>query len=198
MKIYYSPTSPYVRKCMVAAAETGQTLQIIPAAANPIKRDQTVVAVNPTGKVPTAILDDGSVLFDSRVICWWIDTQHDMQKLYPEGDALWPVLRQEAMADGLLDSALLVRYETAVRPSDKLWPEWLQGLTDKIESTLDVMEAESEGFGELSAGLIAIACSLGYLDFRLPDFSWRKNRPGLEKWYEKFALRPSMKTSAPA
>lgn len=182
---------------MVVAAETGQTIEQLSSQASPIGRDQTIVAKNPTGKVPTALLDDGSALYDSRVICRWLDEQHNGAKLYPSDDNLWPVLRHEALADGLLDAALLARYETAMRPADKLWPEWLDGQLDKISSSLDVMESEASEFKEVTAGLIAIACAIAYLDFRFPDMIWRDKRPALTAWFAGFSKRESMLNSAP-
>lgn len=182
---------------MVAAAETGQTIEPLSSQASPIERDQTIVATNPTGKVPTAVLDDGSALYDSRVICRWLDEQHDGAKLYPADATLWTVLRHESLADGLLDAALLARYETVMRPADKLWPEWLSGQLDKIHSSLDVMETEASGFKGVTAGLIAIACAVAYLDFRFPDMPWRDKRPALSAWFADFSKRESMVNTWP-
>lgn len=196
MKLYHTPSSPYVRKVLVMAYETGQDVEIVPCAANPVTRDQTVVDVNPTGRIPTAILDDGEPLYDSRVITRWLDTRHDGPRMYPEGDALWPVLRREAMADGLLDAALLARFETAMRPADLRWPEWLQGQMDKIGSSLDRMDAEADSLSGVDAGTIAVACALSYLDFRFSDYDWRGSHPALAAWYAGFAERDAMKRTA--
>ena len=182
---------------MVVAAETGQILEKLPSAASPIDRDQSIVEKNPTGKVPTALMADGSALYDSRVICRWLDEQHNGPKLYPTGDTLWTVLRHESLADGLLDAALLARYETAMRPADKLWPEWLEGQMGKINSSLDAMETEANGFNGVTAGLIAIACAVAYLDFRFPDLPWRGERPALTAWFADFSNREAMVNSAP-
>lgn len=197
MKLFHSPASPYVRKVMIVAEETGQTVETLSSAASPVNRDQTIVAKNPTGKVPTAVLDDGSALYDSRVICRWLDAQHDGEKMYPEGDALFPVLRREALADGLLDAALLARYETMMRPADKLWPEWLQGQMDKIESSLDAMNEEAGEFERIDAGWIAFACATGYLDFRFPDLDWRSSRDALAAFERTIAARPSFEATKP-
>lgn len=197
MKVFFSPFSPYVRKVMVVAHETGQKVETLDSAASPVARDETIVAQNPTGKVPTAILDDGAPLYDSRVITRWLDAQHDGTPMYPEGPALWTALRREALADGLLDAALLARYETVMRPAELLWQDWLDGQMAKIESSLDQLEAEAKDFEGVDAGLIAIACALGYLDFRFPDHDWRKDRPALDAWYAGFAERPSMRETRP-
>lgn len=195
MKVFFSPASPYVRKVMMVAHETGQSLEKLDSAASPINRDSSIVAHNPTGKVPTAILPDGSALYDSRVICRWLDAQHDGSRMYPDGD--WNVLRREALADGLLDAALLARYETVMRPEEKIWPEWLQGQMDKIASSLDVMEAESSHLTTVDAGTIAIGCALAYLDFRFPDYSWRDERPTLASWFKSFSQRSSYLQTQP-
>lgn len=195
MKLFHSPTSPYVRKVMVIALETGQAADIenLPSAANPVDRDASIVAVNPLGKVPALILDDGSALYDSRAIAMYLDTRHAGTPLYPaEGPERWTVMRWEALADGLLDAALLIRYETFMRPEEKRWPEWTAGQHEKIASALDVMEAEIAGRGEIDAGLIAAACALGYLDLRFADLGWRDSRPRLAAWFADFADRPSM------
>ena len=197
MKVFFSPASPYVRKVMAIAVETGQEVEKLDSAASPVNRDGRIVAKNPTGKVPTAILDDGEALYDSRVICRWLDDQHGGAKMYPAAPALWTVLRREALADGLLDAALLARYETVMRPAEMLWPDWLRGQFEKIDSSLDQMEAEAAGFSGVDAGLIAIGCAVGYLDFRFADRPWRDGRPALAGWYETFSARPSMRETAP-
>lgn len=197
MKLYHSPASPYVRKVMVLANETGQSIDILSSAASPIQRDQTIVAQNPTGKVPTALLEDGTALYDSRVICAWLDAQHDGMKMYPVGTALFPCMRREALADGMLDAALLARYETVMRPEDKLWPEWLKGQMDKINSSLDVMNSDVANYSEIDAGWIAIGCAVAYLDFRFPDLAWRTNRDALAEWYATISRRESFAKTAP-
>ena len=197
MKLFHSPASPYVRKIMVLAHETGQTVETLSSAASPINRDQAIVAKNPTGKVPTALLPDGSALYDSRVICAWLDAQHDGPKMYPEGDALFQTLRREALADGLLDAALLARYETALRPAEKLWPEWLQGQMDKIDSSLNVMDNDVADYSEMDAGWIAVGCAVAYLEFRFPDLDWRAGRDALANWYAETNTRPSFADTVP-
>lgn len=195
MKLFYSAASPFVRKVMVVALETGQEIEKLPAAANPINRDASIVAKNPTGKVPTAILPDGSALYDSRVIARWLDAQHTGPKMYPEGDALWTVLRREALGDGMTDATILARYETAMRPEALRWPDWVKGQMAKVASSLDQMEAEAGSFTGVDAGQISIACGLGYLDLRFSDLGWRDSRPALARWYEGFCARPSMQAT---
>lgn len=197
MKLFHSPASPYVRKVMVIAHETSQSVETIPASMTPVARSAEVTAQNPLGKVPTAITDDGP-LYDSRVICAWLDAQHDGAPLYPAaGPARWAALRREALADGLLDAALLARYEGFLRPEALRWPEWMQGQMDKVSASLDALEQESGGYAGIDAGLIAVGCALGYLDFRFAALDWRSAHPALAAWHEDFAKRPSMIATRP-
>ena len=202
MQLYYSPTSPYVRKVMVLLHETGlvDRVTLTPATVTPITCDQTVVAHNPLTKVPTLTLDDGSDLFDSRVICEYLDTLHHGTPMIPNGgDARWRVLRVQATADGLLDAALLVRYETFMRPEDKRWPEWIEGQSGKMARALDALEKEANHFTQaVTLAEIATACALGYLDFRYAHQPWRDSHPKLAEFMAAFSQRPSMTATQPA
>lgn len=200
MKIYFSPASPYVRKCMVVAHELGlaERIEKLPSAASPVNRDQTIVATNPLGKVPTLITDDGAALYDSRVICEYLDAQGG-GKLFPrEGGLRWQVLTEQALADGLLDAALLARYETFLRPEELRWDAWYKGQLDKVASCLKNIEAVADTLGErVDIGTITFGCGLGYLDFRYPDYDWRSAHPKAAAWYARFSQRPSMQATAP-
>lgn len=201
MQLYFSQTSPYVRKVMVIAHETGQidSIKKIPAAAHPIDRDPNIVAVNPSGKVPTAIGDGDQPLYDSRVICQYLDARHNGNKMYPaDGPARWDVLCIEALADSLLDAAILVRYENHVRPESLRWQDWSKGQTAKMTAALATMEQRLGTFsGGVDAASIAVACALGYLDFRYADMDWRGTHPQLAAWFQEFGARPSMRATAP-
>ncbi len=201
MKLYHSTTSPYVRKVMVAAIELGlaDRIKTVPAKVSPVVRTAPVIADNPLGKLPTLIADDGAILFDSRVIAEHLDTLAGGGLLIPAGgSARWQALTEQALADGMLDAALLERYETTLRPSEKLWPAWRDGQHDKVEKALDRMEQSASGFeGRVDIGTIACACALSYLDFRFPDLGWRAPRPRLAAWFATFAARPSMAATVP-
>ena len=138
-------------------------------------------------------------LFDSPVICEYLDSQHKGRKLFPrKGRARWVALRQQAMGDGLLDAALLARYEGFLRPEDKRWPDWSKGQIKKIDGVLDRLEAEAKSLkGKPGIGTITIACALGYLDFRFASHDWRGKRPRLAKWFATFSKLPSMKATVP-
>jgi glutathione S-transferase len=201
MKLFYASASPFARQVLVLAYETGQAdrIGLETCATTPVNRNPNVVAVNPSGRIPVLILDDGTSLFDSRVICQYLDHHHTGPKMYPVDDvARWETLRREALAQGLLDAAVLARYEMILRPKDKFWPEWLSGQIDKINSSLNEMEKDAASLSGVDAGLIAYACALGYLDFRFADHDWRAARPKLSAWFAAFRERSSMTLTAPS
>lgn len=200
MKLFYSATSPYVRKCLVAAHELGlrERIEFLPANANPINRDRTIVAHNPLGKVPTLIRDDGTVLYDSRVIVEYLNTLGNGKLIPPEGAARWSVLVEQSLADGMLDAALLARYETAVRPENLRWSDWTAGQLEKVTSGLVELEKRAAKFdSRVDLGTIAFGCALGYLDFRFQSIGWRNGRPNATAWFEQFGARKSMAETRP-
>jgi len=197
MKLYHSAASPFVRKVLVVAHELGlrDRIEIVPATAHPVTRDRALVAVNPLGQVPTLVLDDGSALWDSRVICDYLNTLAGGD-IIPGGDARYAALREEALADGVTDAALLTRYETAVRPEPLRWAEWIAGQLDKVACGLAALEPRASAFGDrVDIGTIAWGCALGYLDFRFASFGWRDRHPNAAAWFEWFGGRESMTTT---
>lgn len=198
MKIYYSPFSPYVRKVLVAAHELGVASRIeqLPSAAHPVNRDQTIIAHNPLGQVPTMLLEDGTALADSRVICEYLD---DLAggTLFPKSrPQRWRALADQSLGDGILAAALLSRYEVAVRPPEKLWQPWLDGQLDKVETSIAAIERAVPTLGErIDIGTISFACAFGYLDLRFPDFGWRSRHPRSAAWFAGFDARPSMRVT---
>ena len=200
MQLHYSTASPYVRKVMVVAIETGQqeALELTARRVSPVAPVDEVNRDNPLGKVPCLVTDDGRALFDSRVICEYLDSRHDRPKLFPAGPARWTALRRQAQADGILDAGILARYETLLRPGERRWPDWIEGQKAKMARALDALEGEAESFGEtVEIGTIAVACALGWLDFRYAADDWRAGRPRLAAWFDGFAQRPSMADTTP-
>lgn len=200
MRIFYSPLSPFVRKCLVCAHELGlfERLELIPAAAHPVNRDRSVVAVNPLGKVPTLVTDEGTVLYDSRVICEYLNALGDGRLLPAQGAPRWKVLEEQSLADGIMDAAILTRYETAVRPEHLQWKEWVSGQLDKVTCGLAALEPRARSFSErVDLGTIAIGCALGYLDFRFGSLGWREKYPDTSVWFDRFAKRDSMMSTRP-
>lgn len=196
LQLRNSPTSPYVRKVRVLLLETGleNRVELIDTQVTPIKPNPDLNSANPIGKVPAILTEDGFSLFDSPVICEYLDSLHSGTKMFPmSGNSRWLALRRQALGDGLLDAAILGRYESTLRPADKLWQDWLDAQMGKIYRSLDAMDAEAEELeGVVDIGTITIACALGYLDFRYNQMNWRSERSDLSAWFEKFSLRPSM------
>ncbi|MGI4858995.1 MAG: glutathione S-transferase N-terminal domain-containing protein [Janthinobacterium lividum] len=196
MQLMYSATSPYVRKVMIVAQELGliERIELLPSTASPVQLNATLAAVNPLAKVPALTLDDGAVLFDSPVICEYLASLKTGQTIFPEsGPARWRALRDQALGDGILDAALLTRYESAVRPEAYRWPEWIAGQMSKVSRALDVLETDAVGYAaRADIGVITLACALSYLDFRYADFGWRTGRTQLAAWFETFSQRESI------
>jgi glutathione S-transferase len=199
MKLLYSPASPYARKVLVLAHEVGliDRIAVTTAGASPTGPAPEVAAHNPLGKIPALVLEDGTALYDSRVICEYLDGLSAGPRLFPEGAARWDALIRQALADGLLDAALLTRYERVLRPEERRWDAWESGQTGKIRSALDRFETLVAGGPALDIGTVAMACALGYLDLRFPDLAWREGRPALAAWFADFARRPSMEATVP-
>ena len=200
MKLRYSPTSPYVRKVTVTALETGlhDRIERVPTDTREPRPD--FLADNPLGKVPTLITDDGLPLFDSRVICEYLDSLHDGHKLFPvDVPARWRTLRLMALADGILDAGVLRRMET-LRPEKEKSPAWIERQKAKVARGLDMLEREVPRFHRLvTIGQITVGCCLGWLDFRYGTAEdWRIGRPLISDWYSMFMVRPSMVATVPS
>ncbi len=198
MKLRFAATSPYVRKVMVLLHETGQIGDVELVPTNVWDPATDIAADNPLGKVPTLILDDGTALFDSPVICEYLDAQHDGAALFPEpGPERWAALRLQALADGGLDALLLRRME-GLRETAQQSEAWVARQVAAVDRVFDTLEREAAALaGALSIGTIAAGCLLGYRDFRFDADGWRSGRPELAAWYEAFAERPSMRATVP-
>lgn len=200
MKILYSAASPFVRKCLVAGHELGldDRIERVPVTAHPVNRDATIVAKNPLGKVPTLITDDGATIFDSRVICEYLDALGGHRLIPREGPARWQVLTAQALADGIMDAAVLTRYETAARPEALRWSDWSAGQMEKVNAALAEFERRAAQFGDrVDIALIALGAALGYLDFRFASLAWRDRHPNTAAWYQWFSGRDSMVATQP-
>lgn len=200
MKLYHSPASPYVRKVMVLAHETGllDRIKVATVTTTPMAPDSGVKAANPVQKIPALVTDDGMTLFDSPVICEYLDSLNTGTKMFPEGRARWQALRLQAAGDGMLDAALLVVYEGRFREEAMRNQAWTDAQLSKVAGALDAFEAEAHGFGDRAdIGTITVGCGLGYVDFRLGHLNWRDGRSKLAAWYERFSARPSMQATEP-
>lgn len=200
MKLAYSPTSPYVRKVMVLLHETGQlddvTLETM--STTPVGPDAALLPKNPLGKVPALERPDGPALYDSRVICAYLDDRAG-GKFYGSGARHWDTLTLEATADGILDAALLMVYETRIRPENARMAEWVEGQWGKVDRALSALNNRwmSHLRGPLDMGQIAVGCALGYVEFRHGARDWRRGRDALSDWFDAFDSRPAMRATRP-
>jgi glutathione S-transferase len=198
MKLLYQTHSPYARKVLVAAHELGlrHRVEVIHHDTSPTRRNDEVFALNPLGKVPVLIVDDGPALFDSSVICEYLDGLHNGAKLIPsEHGARFRVLRRQALASGMADAGIAARWEAERRPEASRWPPMLQGQLDKLAAACDFLEQE---IGDAPAavavpdiGEIALATTLSWIAFR-QVYPFAQGRPGLAAWYARFSQRSSM------
>lgn len=197
-KLRYSSTSPFVRKVSVLAIETGQDKEIerIPTVA--IDPNSDIGKDNPLNKVPALVLEDGSSLYDSHVICEFLDARHQGPKFFPAaGPARWTALRQEALANGMADAGVL-RIMESRRPANEQSPGWIARQKLKMDQGLDQLEKEAPKFASgFDIGLMTIAIVLDYFDFRFKAEEWRKGRPNLTKWHEAISARASLKSTMP-
>ncbi|RPI45199.1 MAG: glutathione S-transferase family protein [Betaproteobacteria bacterium] len=200
MRARVNAASPFARKVRIVARETDLIARIeeIDTAVSPVAANAELAAANPLVKIPTLILDDGTTLYDSRVICEYLDALAG-NRLFPQsGVERWQALRLQALCDGILDAAVLIRYETAVRPEAVRWPDWIAAQRGKIEGGLAALEHAQPGFGaSFGIGQVGAACVLGYLDFRFPDIAWRARYPRLEAWFAEASKRASVHDTAP-
>jgi glutathione S-transferase len=198
MKLFGSINSPYVRKVRVVIAELTLDDRITFEVTDARDLTNDLAEHNPLRKVPTFMMDDGSPLYDSRVICEWLADKYDPDsKILPIGNARWPVLTRQALADGMLDAAVLVRLEM-LRPDNLQSQDWIQTQMSKVDRAIAQI-ASQNSWREATVDLsqIAIACALQWLQFRLPDYTWYERHPDLLQWCEDFAERDSMRVTRP-
>jgi glutathione S-transferase len=200
VQLYTSLTTPFGRKVAVMLHESGKLdrVELIHVAGTPLAPGSMPVDTNPLGKIPVLITDNGQAIFDSRVICRYLEDRLDAG-LYPKGDALWPVLALEALADGIIDAGILMSYETRLRPEDKQFVPWIDAQWAKITRSLDAIEARSMPLldGPLHMGQVALGAAFGFLALRHGGRNWQADRPRIAAWAEGFAQRPSMLATVP-
>jgi glutathione S-transferase len=201
MRLWHNPASPFARKVRIVARETYLLPRIeeIAVMVSPVNPNADLAARNPLVKIPALQTDDGKVLYDSSVICEYLDSLHAGEHVIPSDAGRWDALRLQSLCDGMLDAAVLCRYEVAVRPEPYRWDDWVKGQFIKIRNGLDALATEAPAWGErFGIGQIGAACVLGYLDFRFADENWRGPRPQLAAWYESVRVRPSFVSTMPA
>ena len=196
MKLRFSPTSPYVRKVRIVALEAGIELELIPT--SPWAADTDLPKDNPLGKVPALLSDGGEAIYDSPVICEYLDFQHSGRKLIPAaGGERWRQLCLQALADGILDAAVAARIEIAMRPEDKRWPQWVERQGAAVLRGLEALDQECGGWGgDFLIGQIAALVAIEYVDFR-HSVEWRDRLPALAAWHAGWAGRASVIATQP-
>jgi len=200
MKLHWSPRSPYVRKVMIAAHERGlvERLTLVRSVAIRTDPNPALMADNPLNKIPTLVLDGGTVLHDSRVICEYLDSLGEAPPLFPAaGPVRWSALRRQAFGDGLLDLLLAWRGERD-RPAELHYEVYVAALELKAHAALDRLEDEAgpPAGAAIDIGDVGVYCALAYLDFRFADLDWRAGRPRLAAWAASLDLRPSIVATA--
>ncbi|MCB8821584.1 glutathione S-transferase family protein [Microvirga rosea] len=184
-----SPASPFGRKVKIAASLLGLSDRIELVVADTTNPDDTIRQQNPLGKIPTLVLENGETLYDSRVIIEYLDYLAGGGKIYPAGDERFLALRQQALADGIMDAALLQVYEGRFRPAERHEPKWVELQVGKVQRALDYAEGHyATPAADLHVGHIALACALGYLDLRMGG-RWRDSYPRLVAWLADFEAR---------
>lgn len=198
MQLFYSPTSPYARKCRVVARERGLMGELEEVACNPQEDPAELHASNPLGRVPALVLDDGAAIFDSPVIAEYLDGLGNAPALIPAAGApRFKVLVAAALAQGMTDSALAITMEGR-RPEAQQSPDAVTRWRNSIVRGLDQMWSHLKGLpGDLTMGHIACGCLLGYLDLRHGNLNWRDGRDDLATWFAEFNARPAMQETDP-
>lgn len=204
MKLFHSPASPFARKVRAAAIELGLSdrleLEIVDTAPGKPNRP-FALAHNPLRKVPTLLCDDGATIYDSTLICEYLDRLAGGGQIVPRDGAphRWRVLTNHALAQGMCEACLLIRYETALRPEERRWQVWIDDQWDRIESGLRWFSDNSAELADpINIAHLALGSLLGYIDFRMPERAWRERFPLLRDWFERVERRPSFQQTRPA
>ena len=200
MKLYYAAASPFVRKVQIAAIELklDDRIELLETHVTPGKENVGYARqVNPLRKIPALETDDGLVILDSTVICDYLNDIDGNNRLIPaEGPKRWQVQTGQAIANGIMEAAVLNRYETFMRPEAQRWTLWIDEQFDKISNSLDWFDSQENG-PLMTIDDISLACALGYLDFRFKDFPWRDRCKNLAKWHDSIAKRASYQNTSP-
>lgn len=198
MRLIYASASPFVRKVMIVLHETGQLkdVELETVVTTPLAPADPAKAANPMSKIPALERPDGPALYDSRVICEFLNARADAN-LYGAG---WDSKILEATGDGIADAAVLMAYEKRLRPDGQVWQDWLDAQLSKIHGACAALNTRwmSHLLGPLDIGQIAIACALDYVDFRHPDANWRNGNDELAVWFAQFSERESMTVTKPS
>ena len=199
MKLVYSPPSPFVRKVttLIYYANLNDRIELINVKTTALSVAEEARAANPLGKIPVMILEDGNAIFDSRVITRYLD-DFAGSNLYPQ-DKIYDILTLEALADGIMESAVSITYESKLRPQNEQSPSWMEAQWSKVLHSVKALDnGEFKAMdGEMNMGQIAVACALGYLDFRHDARQWRSGHSNLASWNDKMIKLPALIKTIP-
>jgi glutathione S-transferase len=200
MKLYGDLISPFVRMCLVTAHEVGlgSKIERVDAKVNPAAVNADLTALSPIGKIPVLVTDHNHPIYDSRVIIEYLCHVSGNKTMIPDdGVKRFRVLTLAALGQAIAEAGVSQRYETAARPQGLQWREWMERQALRVLAECDDLEKTwSKDLAEVTAGSVAVAVALSYLDFRLPDWPWRQGRPKLQAFHEAFSARPSMQATA--
>lgn len=198
MKLFYSVPSPYARKARIVLIEARLEGRVETEALDPWSDPTGYRDHNPLGKVPALTRDDGPALFQSNAVCEFLNAEGGGQ-LYPDdGPSRWTALRQLALADGILDASVTARMELTFHEPGDISQKLVERQELSVAQAIDALESETDALdGPITIGHIAVACALGYRDFRFADVNWRAAHPKLAAWFAIFAARPSMTATDP-
>ncbi len=205
MKLLTAPPSPFGRKVKVVAIEKGliDRIEIVMVSTVPSTPNEQLARENPLIKIPTLLPEGGRPIPDSFVICDYLDSLHDGERVIPaSGPRRWEVLTVHTLGHGICEAGVLCRYENVLRPETHRWPDWVAGQMRKIDGSLDWLESNvaalgNPGTANVDLGQVAVGCGLGYLDFRFPEKDWRGAHPRLAGWFGEFGARASMQRTVP-
>jgi glutathione S-transferase len=201
MKLIFAPASPFARKVRALIIELNlqDSVALVDAGAvSPVSNNGDLNSVNPLGMLPALQLDNGDSLSDSPLICEYLNDLADGPFFPSDANRRFRTLGLQALADGMLDLLVALRYEAAFRPEQLRWQTWIDFQNEKVQRGLDKLESSCNQFEPTPLiGEITVACALGYLDFRFADLNWRAGRPALTKWFEQIILRESLANTRP-
>lgn len=199
MELRYSPLSPFARKVLVVADEIGVSDRITLTRVNVRDEPQTVTPFNPLGKIPVLIIEDGTSIYDSPVICEYLDATFGGHRLLPSnGPERWHVMTLVALSDGMLDAAILIRTER-MRAAERQSSGWIESQMRKVTAALDHFERTVPGSDKaLDMADIALGCALGYMPLRLPEFAGYPSWPALNAFHDRLCKRPSFARTTPS
>lgn len=200
MKLFHSPASPFVRKVVVLLHELdkAEEVDLATITSTAFASDEGLAASNPLAKLPALVRDNGTTLYDSRVITAFLNDLYG-GKMYPGGASRWETLALEATGDGIMDSAVSMAYETRLRPKDMQYGDWIEAQWTKVARAISALNARwmSHLSGPVDMGHISVACALSYVDFRHDARNWRAGNDALAQWHADFDSRPSMQATKP-